>query len=49
MAGYSESWGRGIEIVIDECRNYGIPEPIIEEYHIGMVKRFLKIFILKII
>jgi len=42
MAGYVESWGRGIEIMVEGCRQYGIPDPIIEEEQGGISVTFLK-------
>lgn len=41
-AGYVESWGRGIEIMVEGCRQYGIPDPVIEEEQGGMSVTFLK-------
>lgn len=29
--GHVEAWGRGFTKVIEECKKYGIPEPVIEE------------------
>lgn len=42
MAGYIESWGRGIDIMVEGCKQYGIPEPIIEEEQGGISVTFLK-------
>src|SRR5690606_24279077 len=42
MAGYIESWGRGIEIMLEGCREYGIPEPVIVEEQEGISVTFLK-------
>ncbi len=42
MAGYIESWGRGIDIMIEGCKEYGIPEPFIEEEQGGISVTFLK-------
>lgn len=42
MAGYIESWGRGIDIMVEGCKEYGIPEPIIEEEQGGISVTFLK-------
>ncbi len=42
MAGYVESWGRGIEIMMEGCRQYGIPDPVIEEEQGGISVTFLK-------
>lgn len=39
---YVESWGRGIEIMVEGCRQYGIPDPIIEEETGGISVTFLK-------
>lgn len=36
MAGYIESWGRGIDIMMNGCREYGLPEPIIAEEQRGI-------------
>jgi len=42
MAGYIEAWGRGIDIMLEGCREYGIPEPIITEEQDGISVTFLK-------
>lgn len=42
MAGYVEAWGRGIEIMVEGCRQYGMPDPVIEEEHGGISVTFLK-------
>lgn len=42
MAGYIEAWGRGIGIMLDGCRSYGIPEPVIVEEQEGISVTFLK-------
>lgn len=42
MAGYVESWGRGIEIMVEGCREYDIPDPVIEEETGGISVTFLK-------
>ena len=42
MAGYIEAWGRGIDIMIEGCREYSIPEPIIAEEQDGISVTFLK-------
>ncbi|MCK9412630.1 MAG: putative DNA binding domain-containing protein [Prolixibacteraceae bacterium] len=42
MAGYIESWGRGIDIMMEGCRQYGIPEPVIVEEQDGISVTFLK-------
>jgi ATP-dependent DNA helicase RecG len=36
MAGYIEAWGRGIDIMLEGCREYGFPEPIIAEEQDGI-------------
>jgi ATP-dependent DNA helicase RecG len=41
-AGYIESWGRGINKIIDACKEAGLPEPIIEEDQGGVSVIFLK-------
>jgi ATP-dependent DNA helicase RecG len=42
MAGYIEAWGRGIDIMLEGCRQYRIPEPIIIEELEGISVAFLK-------
>jgi ATP-dependent DNA helicase RecG len=42
MAGYIESWGRGIAIMLEGCKEYNIPEPIIAEEQGGLSVTFLK-------
>jgi ATP-dependent DNA helicase RecG len=42
MAGYIESWGRGIDIMMEGCRQYGIPEPVIAQEQDGISVSFLK-------
>ena len=42
MAGYIESWGRGIEIMLEGCKEYNIPEPVIVEEQGGLSVTFLK-------
>ncbi len=42
MAGYIEAWGRGIHVMIEGCREYGIPEPIISEEQDGISITFQK-------
>jgi ATP-dependent DNA helicase RecG len=42
MAGYIESWGRGIEIMMKGCKEYGMPEPVIVEEQGGISVSFLK-------
>lgn len=41
-AGYIESWGRGINKIIDSCIEAGLPEPVIEEEQSGFSITFLK-------
>jgi Predicted transcriptional regulator containing an HTH domain and an uncharacterized domain shared with the mammalian protein Schlafen len=41
-AGYIESWGRGINKIIDACKEAGLPEPIIEEDQGGVSVTCLK-------
>jgi ATP-dependent DNA helicase RecG len=41
-AGYIESWGRGINKIIDACKEAGLPEPIITEDQGGVSVIFLK-------
>src|SRR6185437_9373907 len=36
MAGYIESWGRGINIMMEGCKDYNIPEPLIIEEQGGL-------------
>jgi hypothetical protein len=42
MAGYIEAWGRGIDIMLEGCRHYGIPEPVIVEAQEGISVTFQK-------
>ena len=42
MAGYIEAWGRGIEVMQEGCREYGIPDPVIIEEQGGIEVTFLK-------
>jgi ATP-dependent DNA helicase RecG len=42
MAGYIEAWGRGIDMMIEGCREYGIPDPVIVEEQEGISVTFLK-------
>ncbi len=42
MAGYIESWGRGIDIMMNACEEYGLPEPVIAEEQSGISVSFLK-------
>ncbi|MFI5124465.1 MAG: ATP-binding protein [Chitinophagales bacterium] len=42
MAGYIESWGRGIDIMMNGCKEYGLPEPVIAEEQGGISVAFLK-------
>ncbi|MEZ2442631.1 ATP-binding protein [Chitinophaga sp. RCC_12] len=41
-AGYIESWGRGINKIIDSCVEAGLPEPLIEVEQGGFSITFLK-------
>lgn len=41
-AGYIEAWGRGIDIIMEGCRQYGFPEPVIEEEQDGVSLTILK-------
>ncbi|SEW52368.1 ATP-binding protein [Chitinophaga arvensicola] len=41
-SGYIESWGRGINKIIDACFEAGLPEPLIEEEQGGFSITFLK-------
>lgn len=41
-AGYIETWGRGISIIMDACHKAGLPEPGIEEVAGGIQITFLK-------
>lgn len=40
--GYIDSWGRGIEKIIDACRQAGLPEPIIVERTGGIAVELMK-------
>lgn len=42
MAGYIEAWGRGIDIIMEGCRQYGFPEPVIIEEQDGISLTLLK-------
>lgn len=42
MAGYIEAWGRGIDIIMEGCRQYGFPEPVIAEEQDGISVTLLK-------
>ena len=42
MAGYIEAWGRGIEVMQEGCREYGIPDPLITEEQGGIEATFQK-------
>lgn len=42
MAGYIEAWGRGIEVMQQGCREYGLPDPVIVEEQGGTEVAFLK-------
>ena len=37
-----ESWGREIEIMAEGCRQYGMPDPVIEEEQGGISATFLE-------
>ena len=41
-AGYIEAWGRGISVMMEACKNAGLPEPTIEEVAGGIQVTFLK-------
>jgi len=41
-AGYIEAWGRGITKIIEDCREAGLPEPVIREQENGVHITFLK-------
>ena len=41
-AGYIESWGRGISMMMEACQKAGLPEPAIEEVAGGIQITFLK-------
>jgi ATP-dependent DNA helicase RecG len=41
-AGYIESWGRGVNNIITECLEAGLPEPVVEEDQGGIRVTFLK-------
>ncbi len=41
-AGYIESWGRGINKIMDACTDAGLPLPVIEEDQGGLGIIFLK-------
>jgi len=41
-AGYIDSWGRGIEKIIETCKKAGLPDPIIEERNGGIAVELLK-------
>ncbi|RZM27390.1 MAG: transcriptional regulator [Pedobacter sp.] len=42
MAGYIESWGRGVNLIFQACKDYGIPEPSITQEASGLKITFLK-------
>ena len=42
MAGYIEAWGRGMNVIMEGCKEYGMPEPIINEEQGGLSVVFLK-------
>ena len=39
-AGYIEAWGRGIEKIQRECREYGVPEPTFDHGMSGLMLTF---------
>ena len=39
-AGYVESWGRGIEKILSECRKHGIPAPLFDSSLSGLMLTF---------
>ncbi|MCQ4289335.1 putative DNA binding domain-containing protein [Pseudomonas stutzeri] len=39
-AGYVESWGRGIEKILSECRKHGIPPPLFDTSLSGLMLTF---------
>ena len=39
-AGYVESWGRGIEKILSECRKHGIPPPLFDSSLSGLMLTF---------
>ena len=39
-AGYVESWGRGIEKILSECRKHGIPAPLFDTSLSGLMLTF---------
>ncbi len=41
-AGYIEAWGRGINLMIEECQTYNIPDPMIAEEQDGISVTLLK-------
>ncbi len=42
LAGYIESWGRGIDIMMNACKEYDLPEPVVTEEQGGISVTFLK-------
>lgn len=42
MAGYIESWGRGVNLIFDAAKEYGIPEPEMTEDDGGIRLTYLK-------
>lgn len=40
--GYIDSWGRGIEKIIDACKQAGLPEPVIVERTGGLAVELMK-------
>jgi ATP-dependent DNA helicase RecG len=41
-AGFIEKWGSGTVKIVDECKLFGLPEPVYEESDGGMLLTFLK-------
>jgi ATP-dependent DNA helicase RecG len=39
-AGYVESWGRGIEKILNDCRQYGMPAPVFDTAASGLMVTF---------
>jgi ATP-dependent DNA helicase RecG len=39
-AGYVESWGRGIEKILNDCRQYGMPAPVFDTAVSGLMVTF---------
>lgn len=42
MAGFIESWGRGTIKIIEECKKFGLPEPVIKEFQGGIAVTLYK-------